>query len=104
MAEIRSHASACSGSFQELCTLLYEAELLIQNLLQPSSLEDEYGRFKVWAANLGALQKGHSSLDYRLRASPLLNTNVLKLLKELQVNLREGKSQRRKVRPHRILA
>ncbi|EON62853.1 hypothetical protein W97_02078 [Coniosporium apollinis CBS 100218] len=90
MSDIRLNASSCSQSFHELCTSLREAAPAIRNLLQPSSLEDEYGRFRVWAANLGVLQKGHSSLDYRLRASPLLNTNVIKLLKELQLNLKEA--------------
>jgi hypothetical protein len=29
--------------------------------------EDELGRLRVWAANIGAHQSGQSSLDYRLR-------------------------------------
>jgi hypothetical protein len=36
------------------------------------------------------LQKGHSSLDYRLRDSPLLSDNTLKFLKELEDNLNEA--------------
>jgi hypothetical protein len=53
------------------------------------ALEDEVGRFRVWAGNLGALQKGHSSLDYRLRDSPNLLSSALKLLNELEHNLNE---------------
>jgi hypothetical protein len=54
------------------------------------ALEDEIGRFRVWSGNLGALQKGHSSLDYRLRDSPLLSGNALKLLEELADNVNEA--------------
>jgi hypothetical protein len=54
------------------------------------ALEDECGRFRVWSGNLGALQKGHSSLDYRLRDSPLLSGNTLKLLEELADNINEA--------------
>lgn len=58
--------------------------------IEQESLEDEFGRFRVWSGNLGALQKGHSSLDYRLRDSPLLSGNALKFLEELKHNLDEA--------------
>lgn len=54
------------------------------------SLEDEFGRFRVWSGNLGALQQGHSCLDYRLRDSPLLSSSALKFLEELLENLNEA--------------
>lgn len=56
------------------------------------ALQDELGRFRVWCGNIGALQKGHSSLDYRLRDSPLLSSNAIKLLQELEENLTSGES------------
>ncbi|KAM0387708.1 hypothetical protein ACHAQC_010354 [Fusarium culmorum] len=42
------------------------------------TLEDERGRLRVWASNLGALQQEASkkSLDYRLRDAPLMRTTV----------------------------
>ncbi|RGP58884.1 ankyrin repeat protein [Fusarium sporotrichioides] len=42
------------------------------------TLEDERGRLRVWASNLGALQSETSkkSLDYRLRDAPLMRTTV----------------------------
>ncbi|EKJ76919.1 hypothetical protein NXS19_011110 [Fusarium pseudograminearum] len=42
------------------------------------TLEDERGRLRVWASNLGALQQDTSkkSLDYRLRDAPLMRTTV----------------------------
>ena len=60
-----------------------------ENSIDREALEDEMGRFRVWCGNLGALQKGHSSLEYRLRDSPLLSSNTLKFLEELEENLRE---------------
>jgi hypothetical protein len=58
--------------------------------IDAEALEDEVGRFRVWSGNLGVLQKGHSSLDYRLRDSPLLSGNTLKLLEELSDNVNEA--------------
>ena len=55
------------------------------------AVENENGRFKVWTGNLGALQKGNSSLDFRLRESRIMQTTVLKFLDQLQDTL--GKSE-----------
>lgn len=44
---------------------------------------DELGRLRVWAAIVGAHQKLHSSLDYRLRAAVHIQEQVVKLLLDL---------------------
>ncbi|KAF1971801.1 hypothetical protein BU23DRAFT_173105 [Bimuria novae-zelandiae CBS 107.79] len=84
MSAIRLGAAANIRGFQNLLNALavHDAQVL-----DPEALQDEFGRLRVWAGNLGALQKGHSSLDYRLRDAPLLSNEVLKLLKELEENL-----------------
>ncbi|KAF2086811.1 hypothetical protein K490DRAFT_42927, partial [Saccharata proteae CBS 121410] len=91
MSAIRTDAAACISTFRSLAS---RTEGNYQAGDSPSidhiALEDEYGRFRVWAGNLGAQQRGHSSLDYRLRDSPLLSSNVLKLLRELEINLKEA--------------
>lgn len=46
--------------------------------------QDELGRFRVWASNIGAHQAGQSSLDYRLRDASDVKKQVLQLLKRLQ--------------------
>ncbi|KAI9763315.1 MAG: hypothetical protein M1839_006520 [Geoglossum umbratile] len=79
--------SACLRSFAQVRKSLPAANLSDQ--IQVVQIEDEFGRFRVWAANIGALQKGHSSLDYRLREAPLVQENVQKLLKELHSCLQE---------------
>ena len=96
MATIRLATAAAVRSFQDLSQIVsttpsngtpnYE----LARLIDIGALEDEIGRFRVWSGNLGALQKGHSSADYRLRDSPLLASNALKLLKELDDNLTES--------------
>ena len=87
MAAIRLGTAANVRGFQELLN----APPASSNALDREALQDEFGRLRVWTGNLGALQKGHSSLDYRLRDSPLLSSNVLKLLQELEQNLAAGK-------------
>lgn len=90
MTAIRNATIACTRSFRLLAAALEGGDAAHRDLIAPASLEDEYGRFRVWSGNLGAQQKGHSSLDYRLRDSPLLQSNVLKLLQELETNINEG--------------
>lgn len=80
--------SACLRSFAQVRKSLLTSSLSGQ--IQVVALEDEFGRFRVWAANIGALQKGHSSLDYRLREAPLVQENVQKLLKEVHDCLQES--------------
>jgi hypothetical protein len=84
--------SSCLRSFAQVCKSLQAASLSISGQIQLDALEDEIGRFRVWAGNLGALQRGHSSLDYRLREAPLVRENVMKLLKELHECLQESTS------------
>ncbi|KAF2811172.1 uncharacterized protein BDZ99DRAFT_570424 [Mytilinidion resinicola] len=90
MSEIRLGTAACVLQFQSLSSGLQAGDDAAREHINPEALEDEHGRFRVWSGNLGALQKGHSSLDYRLRDSPLLQTNILKLLEELRTNLSEA--------------
>lgn len=90
MATIRLATATVVRSFQILTTALSESTSSLAQLVDPSALEDEIGRFRVWSGNLGALQKGHSSADYRLRDSPLLAGNTLKLLKELNGNITQA--------------
>ncbi|KAF2676721.1 hypothetical protein K458DRAFT_351264 [Lentithecium fluviatile CBS 122367] len=83
MSAIRLGTAANVRGFQELLSALSKTS----HTLDHEALQDEFGRLRVWSGNIGALQKGHSSLDYRLRDSPLLSSNVLKLLQELEENL-----------------
>ncbi|KAI4259012.1 MAG: hypothetical protein L6R42_004794 [Xanthoria sp. 1 TBL-2021] len=44
------------------------------------SWQDELGRLRVWAANIGAHQTNQSSLEYRLRDSAHIQQQIVKLL------------------------
>lgn len=87
MSAIRLGAAANVRDFQSLLNAL---SIHKSPVLDHEAVQDEFGRFRVWSGNLGALQKGHSSLDYRLRDAPLLSAEVSKLLKELEENLHAG--------------
>ena len=51
---------------------------------------DELGRLRVWAANIGAHQSGQSSLDYRLRDASHIKVQINNLLGDLQALLRDA--------------
>jgi hypothetical protein len=63
MAAIRLGTAANVRGFQELL----DAPSATSFALDREALLDDLGRFRVWSGNLGALQKGHSSLDGKLR-------------------------------------
>lgn len=58
------------------------------------AIEDEQGRFRVWASNLGALQPANSikSLDQRLKDAPLMRKSVTSGLERLEVSAKRGES------------
>ena len=90
MSSIRLSTAANVRAFQTLSHALSTGDGAWDESVDRDALDDETGRFRVWSGNLGALQLGHSSLDYRLRDSPLLSGNALKFLQELQENLNEA--------------
>src|SRR5438045_1894302 len=54
------------------------------------AVEDELARFRIWAANIGALTSGRASLEYRLRDAEYLHRNVQSLLEILNETLSQG--------------
>jgi hypothetical protein len=90
MASIRLATASNVRGFQALTNALATSGSKWADSIDYDGIQDEIGRFRVWSGNLGALQKGHSSLDYRLRDSPLLSSNALKFLKELEDNINEA--------------
>ena len=86
-----------SGIFNAtlLCSDLFET--MYQHLSHPSStrsdsggqtkisaedIADAFGRFKIWAGNIGALKVGKASLDSRLGHADI-RLEVLRLLKQM---------------------
>jgi len=62
-----------------------EAKALALQLIQ-----DQIGRFRVWAANMGAHHKAASrmSLDYKLKEASHIHNTVVKLLTQLNNSLK----------------
>jgi hypothetical protein len=52
-------------------------------------LATEEQRFRLWAHSLGLHQKGHSSLDYRVRDAATVRTRLAEILRHLESHLEE---------------
>ncbi|KAK2735766.1 Checkpoint kinase 2, partial [Myotisia sp. PD_48] len=83
MESIATITWTCLWNFNNLMALLEKCSSAHPDSMSPKAIDNEIGRFKIWIGNLGALQKGHSSLDFRLRESTVMCSNILKLLDQL---------------------
>ncbi|KAL8896798.1 MAG: hypothetical protein Q9207_007529 [Kuettlingeria erythrocarpa] len=54
--------------------------------------EDERGRLRIWAGNIGAHQTGQSSLDFRLRDSSHVYQQIVKLLEHLLQRVKDARA------------
>ncbi|KXH51697.1 hypothetical protein CSIM01_04730 [Colletotrichum simmondsii] len=72
-------------SFGALLSDLEHADEKFRKQLSPLALKNQYDRFRLWAANLGALHHGRASLDFRLMDSSAMQTTLLKLMSELRL-------------------
>ena len=81
----------CESCFKRLYAALNDPVSTFRNELSPMEVQDELGRFKIWARNIGALQPRtmSSSLEYRLRDASHARQLVVKLLGNLQEALEE---------------
>lgn len=83
-------SALCQDAFEDLCLLLpRSAHPELANAIQ-----DEAGRFQVWAGNIGAFRnpQSSSSLDSRLKPSELMRTSVESGLLRLESAVRRGNS------------
>jgi hypothetical protein len=56
-----------------------------------NTLNDDFGRLKVWAENVAAHRRGKMSLDHRLREASSVRQSVKELLSDLDSVLVDGK-------------
>lgn len=83
----------CVQAFDSLHHLVSSGDTVVPDLcLSASAINDELGRFKIWAGNIGALQRDSRSLDYRLRDASQKQERVLQVLKDLLDSLQECSS------------
>jgi hypothetical protein len=87
---VRRISIECFESFERL--LDASAEELSGDVCQTilPCLRDELGRLRVWAAEGGALQTGHGSLDHKLRDVSEVAQQLVRALSELKEVLQEG--------------
>ncbi|KAI3135178.1 hypothetical protein DTO012A7_5591 [Penicillium roqueforti] len=90
MDDIGVLSTSCLSCFDTLTRSLRTSSDEFKKQMRPIAIENEYARFKIWAGNLGALQRGRHSLDARLRDSVVLRAAVLKFMGELQDSLRKS--------------
>lgn len=82
MSTISSVAISC---LKELKVITSSDDLNVYSADVPQTLwQDELGRLRVWAANIGAHQVGQSSLDHRLRDASHIKDQTLRVLRRLQ--------------------
>ncbi|KAL8723101.1 MAG: hypothetical protein Q9181_007356 [Wetmoreana brouardii] len=89
---ISSSLIACRTAFNELIEDIQNAGKEKPEGLYIQDWEDERGRLRMWAANIGAHQTGQSSLDFRLRDSSHIQKQINKLLNELHQRLDDGRT------------
>ena len=94
MATLAEAAKLCLDSFTTLLSHVNDlpTDHSFRRQIPFDGLYDQRGRFRIWCGNLGALQKGHGSLDYRLRESLIMQDAVSDMIKRLYNELREGTS------------
>ncbi|RPB16180.1 hypothetical protein P167DRAFT_353330 [Morchella conica CCBAS932] len=87
---IASLYDVCVGSFNQLFNLLQEPNCDFSSQLSKTALEEELGRFRVWAGNSGAHRNGQVSLDHKLREAYHVHQTVRDLLGDLDDALKEA--------------
>ena len=83
---IASQCVHCKNSFDKLLEnpQISNDQAITQRLL------NEFGRFKIWAGNVGAHRTGRVSLDYRLQEASHIHKELAKLLGQLNGALEKG--------------
>jgi len=91
MSTIAKNTSGCFEAFDLALRSLSAADSNLSSKISYSALEDQLGRLRVWAGNLGCFAGGHASLDFRLRDVSSVRENIVKILEDLRDCLRESK-------------
>ena len=89
---ISTSITACLSTFNEFIEDIRPIEKLHElrtKGLAVGAWEDELGRLRIWAANIGAHQTGQSSLDFRLRDASHIHGQIIKLLESLLRKLQD---------------
>ena len=81
--------NSCSNALKYICSRLERSNTSNTESLQLSRWQDELGRLRLWAANIGAHQTKQSSLEFRLKDSSHIREQVTNLLLDLGQTFQE---------------
>ena len=81
--------NSCFNTLKTICSRLERESASDTDLLQISRWQDELGRLRLWAANIGAHRRGQSSLEFRLKDSSHIKEQVTNLLLDLGQTFQE---------------
>lgn len=82
-------ARTCIDQFRGFLAIVRETPKLVDTDAS-MAIDEQVGRFNVWAGNLGVFARAHASLDYRLRDNPDAKGLALKQLEGLQDHIERG--------------
>lgn len=88
---ISSSFIQCLKSFNEFIEQIKAAFYPHVEGLTVTGWEDELGRLRIWAANIGAHQTNQSLLDFRLRDASHIREQVIELLAALMRRLEDAR-------------
>lgn len=80
---IADELSTCSKSFRSLLAQPNSTKPELTSQVPYKQWKEEFGRLRTWSANIGAHQRGNTSLDFRLRDASHIQNRVAELLTEL---------------------
>ncbi|KAI0869699.1 hypothetical protein GGS24DRAFT_478076 [Hypoxylon argillaceum] len=86
---IADNVTRALAAFEAITTRETQVEPTGSQYTWVRMIDDQLSKFKLWAGNIGAHRTGRRSLDYRLRDSSHLQTQVLRLLDDLVTSLNE---------------
>lgn len=85
---IRQVFDRVRGKFEALAVLSPPPD--VSSKAAQSSADDQLGRLRIWAVNIGVAARGHASLDHRLRDGKEARNLAINLLEALYDHVDRG--------------
>lgn len=86
---IKTSYDACRKAFDDFIEHVRDLDEEMPEGFYIRAWQDELGRLRMWAGNIGAHQTGQWSLDFRLRDSSHIRQQIIKLLEDLPQRLQD---------------
>ena len=89
-AEISDRAQMCAGLFHKILSAISGRERIDSDPELSAQIDDQLGRFSIWAGNIGVFAQATASLDYRVRDIPQIKDLIVQQLDGLVKYLTHG--------------